>query len=149
MGAKEVDTLRLEAIARFDQRGVRLVDELNSMLKLLTFQREALQKSLFSEFGYRQEAVDLKTVQASKELTLAYTRMVEAQIKLDKALKSLADQMTPEEEKETVRKYIRAMTPFDRGRFMDDELQWHRKTTVAGGKFERVFTTRENDNGHD
>jgi hypothetical protein len=121
------DELREKALAKFDARSVRLVDEIEAMLKLLVFQREALQNNLFSGLGYKQDSVDLKTVAASKELTLAYTRMVEAQIKLDKHLKQVAELMTPEEEKEAVKKYVNSLDKDTAGRLIEKLIEMYNK----------------------
>lgn len=150
--SKNVDELRAEALAKYDQRAVRLVDELNSFLKMLVIQREAIEKSLFEGLGYKGDKVDVKAVTASKELSLAYTRLVEAQIKLDKHLKAVADQMTPEEEAEAVRKYIYAMEPYERGRFLKTVIQTHnRRAGIVTNKIERdvAGVNLEDDNDQD
>lgn len=131
-GSKTVDELREAVIKKFDARAVRLQDELEAMLKLLVFQREALQNQVMEGLGYKQLGIDLKTVQASKELSLAYTRLVEAQIKMNKSLKELAESATPEEEKETIRKWIRAQDNYARNDFLRHEVEWHNKQTRDG-----------------
>lgn len=144
---KDVAELRAAVVKKFDSRAVRLVDELEAMLKLLVFQREALQNQVMDGLGYKQMAIDLKTVQASKELSLAYTRLVEAQIKLNKSLKDLADQATPEEEKETIRKWIRAQNNYDRNDFLRHEVEWHNKQTRDG--VQKMALPRSQDEDHD
>lgn len=120
-----LEKLRVAAMAKNDSRGARLVDELEALLKLLRFQREALNNECFEGMGYKQMAADKSTILKSKELSLAYTRLVEAQIKLNKSLKDIAEQMTPEDERGAVRKYIQAMEPADRGKFIHELWEYH------------------------
>jgi hypothetical protein len=137
------DELREKALAKFDARSVRLIDEIEAMLKLLVFQREALQNNLFSGLGYKQDSVDLKTVAASKELTLAYTRMVEAQIKLDKHLKQVADLMTPEEEREAVKKYILSLPVKEAGDLLQIIIKKHDARKGSGSRFDYDSSQQE------
>jgi hypothetical protein len=65
-------------------------------------------------------------------LALAYTRLTDAQIKLNKHLKDIADVMTPEEEKAAVRKYVQAMSQMDRGVFISDLIKWHNDRSEHG-----------------
>lgn len=128
----EQEELRKDALARNDARGIRIMDELEEMLRLCRFQREALKNECTDGFGYKQLAADLKTVQKTEKLALAYTRLTDAQIKLNKHLKDIADVMTPEEEKSAVRKYIQAMSQMDRGVFISDLIKWHNDRSEHG-----------------
>ena len=110
---KSPDDLRKEAIAKYDNRGARLIDEIQETLKLLRFQREALQKECFDGMGYKQLAADINTLRKSKELSLAYSRLAEAEIKVNKAMKDMAEGMTPEEEKEAVVKFLKSLPPLE------------------------------------
>lgn len=114
-----------KTLAKYDDKSVRLIDELEEMLKILVFQRETLKNQLHSGYGYKQDTIDLKAVTASKELSMAYTRMVEAQIKLDKHLKAVAEMMTPEEEMEAVEKYFQALDTGVAGKLLSKIVDKH------------------------
>jgi hypothetical protein len=122
-----VEELREKALAKFDARSVRLIDELEEMLKLLVFQREALKNSAFEGLGYKQKTLDINQVRASKELSFAYTRMVEAQIKLDKHLKQVAEMMTPEEERDAVKKYVASLSTADSCALLSEMVSAHNR----------------------
>lgn len=149
--SKEVDVLRREAIARNDARGARVMDELEEMLKLCRFQREALKNECADAFGYKQLAADLKTVQKTEKLALAYTRLTDAQIKLNKHLKEVAEIMTPEEELDAVRKYIQAMPQLERGLLLHRLITYHNDRAEHGKlrTIEEDLAKREKNAGKD
>lgn len=129
-------------LAKYDDKSVRLIDELEEMLKILMFQRETLKRQLTSQLG-RQDVIDLKAVTASKELSMAYTRMVEAQIKLDKHLKAVADMMSVEEEKEAVAKYFQTLETGEAGKLLSKIVDKHNERVDATGISKQIRS--END----
>jgi hypothetical protein len=120
-------------LAKYDDKSVRLIDELEEMLKILVWQRETLGNQVKAGFGYKQDTIDLKAVTASKELSMAYTRMVEAQIKLDKHLKAVADMMSPEEEKEAVEKYFQTLETGEAGKLLSKIVDKHNDRVDSTG----------------
>ena len=60
-----------------------------------------------------------------KEIGSLLGSLIDAKIRLDKSSKALAEAMTPEQELEAVRSYIRGMKPRDRMTFLDQEVRWN------------------------
>lgn len=85
---------------------VRLADELDSLIAMYVFAREALQIEMTEGMGYKQQGILDSIVKKLKELTTGLNSLVEAKIKWDKAAKQLAATMTPAEEMDAVFKYI-------------------------------------------
>jgi hypothetical protein len=87
----------------------RLGDELDQLIKLVSWARESLQNELYTGMGYRKEALGESDLRKLKDLTTTVNSAVEAKIKWDKSQKSLADSMTPEEERAAVVAYIKSL----------------------------------------
>lgn len=98
---------------------VRLQDELDRLIKLYVFAREALETELYSGMGYKKLALNEKDVKKLKELTIGLNSLTETKIKWDKAQKQLAATMTPQEEFEAVITYILALDPEKQHRMRD------------------------------
>ncbi len=135
-----------KTLAKYDDKSVRLIDELEEMLKILVWQRETLGNQVKAGFGYKQDTIDLKAVTASKELSMAYTRMVEAQIKLDKHLKAVADMMTPEEEKEAVEKYFQVLETGEAGKLLSKIVDKHNSRVDSTGIKKKVSDDNDASN---
>lgn len=130
-GAPSTDTLRDRALVKYNARGAALEEELEAMLKLLRFQREKVEQTMFSGLGYKQDTgIDKDSIVAAKELSLGYSRLTEAQIKLNKSMKELADTLTPEEQIDAVRQFLRQMEPGKLADFLDVEIKQYNKTAL-------------------
>ena len=105
----EVETLRNQVRREESFRIQRLGDELDQLIKLVSWARESLQNELYSGMGYRKEALVESDLRKLKDLTTTVNSAVEAKIKWDKAQKSLAEAMTPEEERSAVIAYIKSL----------------------------------------
>lgn len=103
----------------YEKAAVRLQDELDRLIKMYTFAREALENELFSGMGYKQMALGDKDIKKLKELTVGINNLVESKIKYDKAQKQLTAAMSPEEEMVAVVKYICALEPADKARLRE------------------------------
>lgn len=105
----EVDKTRESARAAYEKLVLRLQDELDRLIKMYAWTREAMERSMFEGMGYKQLDVDEKSVKKLKELTIGMNSLVETKIKWDKAQKQLAATMTPAEEMAAVMTYIEAL----------------------------------------
>lgn len=85
---------------------VRLKDELQSTIELVTHARESLTNELNSEWAQKKLSVDDKFLKKLKELTASFNSLTESKIRLDKAEKAIEEDMTLEEEQETVMRYL-------------------------------------------
>lgn len=91
---------------------VRLKDELQATIDVVAHTRESLTRELgeqtdrWSKLGASKEFIA-----RLKDLTSSFNSLTEAKIRLDKAEKSLEEDMTPEEEYQVVLQYLVDMEP--------------------------------------
>jgi len=110
---------------------VRIADEVQANLNIAAWLREGLENLMGAQFGVGKSGeppkcgVDPKLVTAWRDVVKAMEAMTNCKIKLDKNAKTMAEQMTPEDERNAVRAYIRSMEPGVRGVFIRGELEWH------------------------
>jgi hypothetical protein len=110
---------------------VRIADEVQKNLNIAAWLREALENELGASFGVGKDGsppkcgVDNKAVQKWRDVVKEMEALTVAKIRLDKNAKQMADQMSPEEELEAVRSYIRSLEPTLRSEFLRKEKQWH------------------------
>lgn len=101
------------------ERVRRLRDELNLQLELVCHSRESLQIQMLSSHE-DSLGISVDYLKKLKELTSCFNSLTDARIRLLKAEKQREDDMTPEEEKETVREFLRGMDLAERKEFMAD-----------------------------
>lgn len=89
---------------------VRLKDELQNTIELVTHARESLTNELSSEWAQKKLSVDDKFLKKLKELTASFNSLTESKIRLDKAEKAIEEDMTPAEEQEAVMRYLADLT---------------------------------------
>lgn len=106
---KHVERNRKIMHDELDARSVRLQDELDRVIKLLSWSRECLEGELTKGLGYKKILLSDADLRKLKDLTLSMNTAVRAKIAYDEAQKRLADSMTPEEEFESVCSYIRTL----------------------------------------
>jgi hypothetical protein len=110
---------------------VRIADEVQKNLNIAAWLRESLENGMGASFGVGKNGeapkcgVDTKLVQAWRDVVKAMEALTACKIKLDKNAKTMAEQMTPDQELEAVRDYVRALEPSVRGLFLRGELEWH------------------------
>lgn len=109
MDSLSPDQLRARAKDAQEKLVVRLEDELEKLIKMVSFARDALNNELFSGMGYKGEAVSEKDLKKLKELTISMNSLIDSKIRYDKARKQLAASMTPEEEMSAVVTYIKSL----------------------------------------
>lgn len=103
------DEAREKAVEKQKSLTLRLEDELDSLIKMFSFARQALNNEMFSGMGYKQMGIGDKEVKKLKELTIGMNSVVEAKIRYDKAKKQLAATMTPDEEMSAVVTYVKSL----------------------------------------
>lgn len=122
---KEVSAYRADFIAKFDGQVVRLEDELERMIKLVSMQRTALENQLFGGLAYKQQAADASGIRMLKDLTAAYNSLTDSKVRLEKTAKDRASKMTPDEEKEAVITYLKALPAGERTSLIQRVVIWH------------------------
>lgn len=114
-----MDEHRAKAIKELEKTVVRIQDELDRMIKLHVFMREALENEIMSGAGYKKLGANEKDVKKLKELTQSMDSLVSCKIRWDKAAKQMAETMTPDEEMKAVITYILSLSPEDQSRLRD------------------------------
>jgi hypothetical protein len=117
-----------------NERVIRLKEELNLILQLVVHSRESLENELNSEFAQKKLSVDKGFVAKLKDLTVCYNTLTAARISLDKAEKQLEKELSPEEEREVVRNYIRSLEHGECYSFLTNELEYCNKTSTRARK---------------
>lgn len=92
-----------------DWRVTRLGDELDKLLKLITWARECLDNELMEGLGHKKLGISDKDLRKIKDLAATMNSAVEAKIRFDKAQKQLSESMTPEEEYSAVFQYLKTL----------------------------------------
>lgn len=104
-----LEAVKETAVKERDWRVTRLGDELDKLIKLITWARECLDNELMSGMGHKKLGIGDKDIRKIKDLAATMNSAVEAKIRFDKAQKQLADTMTPEEEFEAVVAYAKSL----------------------------------------
>ena len=98
---KELNSLR--------DRHVKLGDELEKMLKLLTWSREKLEESITKTVGMGNNGFAEADARKLRLLATALNDTMACKIKYDKASKEFADTMTKEDERNAVIAYLKSL----------------------------------------
>lgn len=126
----DTNQARAELLAKFNSTAVDLAVELDEILKVLRFQRQALTNKMTEGFGYKQFELKAEDAKAATTLTLSYQKAVDAKVKLDKHLKDRAEELTPEQELESVALYIKTLPSTDRRKLLIEALAYHNANTT-------------------
>jgi hypothetical protein len=113
----------------------RLTDELQKHLGLAAWLRATLESELYEAPGAsadpskgKRGGIDKASVEKYKIAVDAFEKLTKAKINLDKNAKTVADSMTPAEEREAVAAYIKSMVPSDRTLFLAELNSWHTRS---------------------
>ena len=109
------------------ERVVRLKDELNRILELVVHSRESLVNELDNEIAQKKLSIDTTFLKKLKELTACYNSLTDARIRLDKAEKSLEEDLTPMEEREAALDYIKGMDDKERAEMISELIAYHKQ----------------------
>lgn len=115
-----VDTTRVK-----NARIIRLKDELNRILEMVTQSREALEITGMTPGREHQARLSADYLKGLRELTVMFRELTTSRIALDKAEKSLEKEMTPAEEKAAVFDFVLAMPGKERGPFLKKLILAH------------------------
>jgi hypothetical protein len=98
-----------------------LSDELNKLIKLIRFMREQVERDM------KTEDLDTKAViKATNELANAYSRCVDAKVKLDKHLAAQDEDITDDEQIAAMVEYVKELAPRKRKNFLQELMDFHR-----------------------
>lgn len=111
---------------------VRIADEIDKYLGVASWMRECLENEMHQALGVDPKdpkppkfGINKEVVAKWKDCVAAFNALSDAKVRLDKNAKAMADNMSPEEEKEAVRAYVRSLPPSERVVFLTSELSWH------------------------
>lgn len=105
---------------------IRIQEELDALIRLTNHMREAYEYELNDGMGYKRLGISEALVRKGKDLAAMMDTLVKAKIAYDKASKSLAESMTPDEERSALMAYCKSITPKERNDFMRDLRTWMR-----------------------
>lgn len=108
-------------------RAVKLKNELNTMLELVVNIRERLVNEI--DDAKQMKFIDKGFMSKLKDLAQIFDRLTSARIQLDKAERALEAEMTPYQELQAVRSFIREMKGSERAEFLRNEILWHKAQT--------------------
>jgi uncharacterized protein YdcH (DUF465 family) len=97
---------------------VRLKNELDAAIELVSHTRESLTNELDTEWAKKKLSVDTGFLKKLQQMTASFNSLTESKMRLDKAEKQMEADMTPDEEAEAVLAYLRAMEPAELVRFL-------------------------------
>lgn len=119
-------------------RVIRMKDELIKMLDLVTRCRESVEAEVSTGIAAEMKFVDADFLKRIKELSVIFNNMTDARIRLDKAERAIENDLTPSEEYEAVRMYVRALDPKERGQFLRTEVEWHKSQLVPAAQVQKI-----------
>lgn len=105
-GTRTTEQLRMIEKNEHTNTVVRLGDELTKLIQMCAFAREAIENELFSGLGYKKMAITDKDLAKVEKLARMLNSATDAKIRFDKAQKAMVDEMSPEEEKQSVMDYL-------------------------------------------
>lgn len=120
-----------EVMSKFSSGVVDLMEELDALLRILKFQREALVNSMTDGFGYKKMELNPEHAKLSATLASVYQKTVDAKVKLDKHLRERAEDMSPEEEVQSIELFIKGMNPVGRRKLLITLLEYHNFNCAA------------------
>jgi hypothetical protein len=115
------------AAAGLGSRNVKLADEFEHAFRSLAWMRECLEQELAYDLKKSdgQHVIDNATLSKWSSFVKTLDVLAAAKVRYDKNAQAHADSMTPAEELEAVRSYVRALEPRLRLKFLEEEAAWH------------------------
>lgn len=113
--------------AGIGSKAIRIAEEVDRLLRMTAWLRECLEAELAAEASLakdRPAAIGQGVLNKWTSLVTQFEKLTAAKIRLDKSAKELSDKMTPHEEIEAVRAYIRSMEPLKRRNFLTKEVEF-------------------------
>lgn len=118
----------MSTLAALDTTVVDLDQELQRLLSLVQFMREALQKRVVSGMGYKQESVAKEDLQALKELATVFSTATDCQVRLDKTAEIRAKKLDKAGYLRLANKLVMSLPPSERGLWIKKLLMDHRES---------------------
>lgn len=112
------------ARAKYEHAVSRLADDLDRLIKMASWMREALENELFTGMGYKQTSLAHTDAKRMAELTKIYEVIVDTKVKYDRAAKALAENMTRAEEIAAVKTFLKAASAEERSDVLMDLRAW-------------------------
>jgi len=97
----------------------RLMAEVERSIRIISSMLDVLETDLNEGLKGNQAVIPRGVMTQLKEATACLNSLTDAKVRLDKSAKVLSDALTPEQEEEACRSYVRAMAPGKRLRFIE------------------------------
>lgn len=117
-----MDTRAREELSKFRKSSVDLAEELEALIKVAKYMRQQIEVDMTADLGFERN----KIVKAIADLTMAFSKAVDARVKLDKHLTAEAEALTDEEQLEAVFGYIKSLVPKRRRAFLQECVDFHK-----------------------
>lgn len=110
----------------FRKSSVDLAEELTAIVKAVKYLRAGIENDMVSEDADRKSLV-----KAVADLTIAYSKAVDAKVKLEKHLKQEAEDLTEEQQIEAIVGFVKELTPKKRRLVVQELLDYHRMSSPS------------------
>jgi|JI10StandDraft_1071094.scaffolds.fasta_scaffold199377_2 maleate cis-trans isomerase len=131
----ETEKARKESLARMFTSSADLQAELDRLVQILRYQIDCLSNELVQGQGYKQNELDNDIVNKVSKITTAFEKAVGSKVRLDKHLKDKAEEMSPEEEQESVIDYLKRLESPIRRKILINLLEYHNANCVNSSWF--------------
>lgn len=114
-------------------KAIRATEEVERLLRMTAWLRECLEVELAAEASLAKDKpakIGGAVLDKWTQLVTAFDKLSNAMVRLEKAAKQIADDMTPEQEMEAVRAFIRALDPVKRRNFLAKETAYDVKQST-------------------
>lgn len=128
----EPEEKRDRFLAKNSTKVVRMKDELASMLVIVSNLRSGLEHEMADGMGYKLLDANPKVLTKIKELAATLNSLTDAKVRIDKAEKQMATEMTPEEERDAVATYVKSLEDSVRREFIMNLVRYHNSTARGG-----------------
>ncbi len=121
---RDVEADQKKALEKHKLSVVRIQDELENLIKIFGHMRECFQNDMMDGLGFKKLTVTDKQLHQAEQLAKIMTNVVAAKIRYEKAAKTLADAMTPEEERKACLDYVKALSTEERKTWLSNLRRW-------------------------
>jgi hypothetical protein len=127
MSGKSPEQSRAEFVAKFDDKVIRLEDQLEQFIRLIAHQLEALKTEAAEGMGYKALTADATYLRKLKDLGATFNSATDASVRLAKTEADRAKKLTREQEAKACQVFVRALSDTERSEWLAREVEWHNK----------------------
>lgn len=116
------------SVAGIGSKAIRVGEEFDRLLRITAWLRECLEAELAAEASLAKDKpakIGQGILDKWSSLVTQFDKLTGSKVRLDKSAKALVEEMTPDEELEAVRAYVRSLEPKKREKFLRAESEYH------------------------